>query len=64
MESRICGIQYIGKSETEFNVRLNDCEDVNRKNASLVDRHFKLFNHNFFQHTTFTLIMELQYEDE
>ena len=31
MECRICRIQYIGKSETEFNIRLNNHrKDVNR----------------------------------
>ena len=53
MECRICGIQYIGKSETEFNIRLNNYrKDVNRQNAPQGDQHFKLPNHNFNQHAS------------
>ena len=55
MECRICHIQYIGKSETEFNIRLNNhCKDVNRQNAPQADQRFKLPNHNFNQHARFT----------
>ena len=60
MECRICHIQYIGKSETEFNIRLNNhCKDVNRQNAPQTDQHFKLPNHNFNQHARFTLNEQL-----
>ena len=63
MECRICGIQYIGKSETEFNIRLNNHrKDVNRQNAPQADQNFcliKLPNHNFNQHAGFTLIEQL-----
>ena len=60
MECRICRIQYIGKSETEFNIRLNNHhKDVNRQNAPQADQHFKLPNHIFSQHARFTLIEQL-----
>ena len=60
MECKICGIQYIGKSETEFNIRLNNhCKDGSRQNAPQADQHFKLPNHNFNQHARFTLTMQL-----
>ena len=60
MECRIYCIQYIGKSETEFNIRLNNhLKDVNRQNATQADQHFKLPNHNFNQHAIFTLIEQL-----
>ena len=60
MECRICRIQYIGKSETEFNIILNNYrKDVNRQNAPQADQHFKLPNHNFNQHARFTLIEQL-----
>ena len=60
MECRICRIQYIGKSETEFNIRLNNHrKDVNRQNAPQADQHLKLLNHNFSQHARFTLIEQL-----
>ena len=43
MECRICHIQYTGKLETEFNIRLNNhCKDIDRKNALQADQHFKL----------------------
>ena len=42
MECKICHIQYIGKSETEFNIRLNNHrKGVNRQNAPQADQHFK-----------------------
>ena len=60
MECRICGIQYTGKSETEFNIRLNNHrKDVNRQNAPQADQRFKLPNHNFNQHARFTLTKQL-----
>ena len=60
MECRICRIQYIGKSETGFNIRLNNHrKDVNRKNAPQTDQHFKLPNHNFNKHARFTLIEQI-----
>ena len=60
MECRICCIQYIGKSETEFNIRLNSHrKDVNRQNVPQADQYFKLPNHNFNQHARFTLIDQL-----
>ena len=60
MKSRPCRIQYIGKSETEFNIRLNNHrQDVKRQSAPQADQHFKLPNHKFNQHTRFTLIEQL-----
>ena len=60
MECRICRIQYIGKSETEFNIRLNNNRKyVNRQNAPQTDQHFKVPNHNFHQHARFILIEQL-----
>ena len=50
MKYTLCHIQYIGKSETQFNLRLNHHpKDVNKQNAPLVDQHFKLPGHNFNQ---------------
>ena len=60
MECRICRIQYIGKSETKFNIRLNNHrKDVNRQNAPYADQHFKLPNHSFNHHARLTLIEQL-----
>ena len=60
MECRICRIQHIGKSETEFKIRLNNHrKDLNRQNAPQADQDFKLPNRNFNQHARFTLIEQL-----
>ena len=60
MECRICPIQYIGKSEIEFNTILNNhCKDVNRQNAPQANQHFKLPYQNVNQHARFTLIEQL-----
>ena len=40
--------QDMGKSETQWNLRLNSHrKDISRQNAPLVDQHFKLPGHNF-----------------
>ena len=60
MECRIYRIQYIGKSETEFNIKLNNHrKDVDRHNAPQADQHFKLLNYNFNQDARFNLIEQL-----
>ena len=60
MECRICYIQYIGKSETEFKIRLtNHHKDVTKQNAPEADQYFKLPYYNFSQHARFTLIKQL-----
>ena len=42
MECRICRSQYIGKPETEFNIRLNNHRnDVNRQNAPQAEKTLK-----------------------
>ena len=42
MECTLCHIQYIDKSETQFNLRLNNHRKcVSRENVPLVDQHFK-----------------------
>ena len=60
MDCRIYCIQYIGKSETKLGIRLNNhCKNVNRQNVPQADQHFKLPNHNFNQHSRFTLTEQL-----
>ena len=60
MECTLCHIQYIGKSETQFNLRLNNHRKcVNRQNVPLVDQHFKLPGHYFNQHAKFILVEQL-----
>ena len=60
MECTLCHIQYIGKSEIQFNLVLNNHrKNVNRQNAPLLDQHFKLLGHNFNQHAKFNLIEQV-----
>ena len=60
MECRICRIQYIGKSEKVFKIRLNNHhKDVNRQNAPQADQHFKMPYYSFSQYARFTLIERL-----
>ena len=61
MECKICQyIQYLEKSETKFNIRLNTHrKDVNRQMAPQADQQFKMPNHYLNQHARFTLIEQL-----
>ena len=57
MECVLCNKQYIGKSETTFNLRLkNHWKDVNKQNLLQADQHFRLRGYNFNTHAKFTLI--------
>ena len=60
MERIICKIQYVVKSETPFNLRLNNHrKDVNNPKAIPACNHFKMHGHNFMKHAKFTLIEQL-----
>ena len=60
MECILWKIQYVGKSETPFNLRLNNHrKDVYNPKAILMWNHFKMHGHNFMKHAKFTLIEEL-----
>ena len=59
MECSLCQIQYVGKAETSFNIRLNNHrKDANGKNLKAVSAsiHFKQPGHNFNKHAKSTLI--------
>ena len=57
MECILCKIQYVGKSETPFNLRLNNHrKDVNNPKAIPACNHFKIHGHNFMKHAKFNLI--------
>ena len=57
MECTQCKWQYMGKSETTFNIRLNNhCQDIYKTNTRKADKHFWLPAHIFSWHTNFTLI--------
>ena len=60
MECILCKIQYVGKSETPFNLRLHNYrKDVNKPKAIPECHHFKLHGHNFMHHAKLTWIEKL-----
>ena len=60
MECVLYNKQYTDKSETTFNLRLNDHpKDVNKRNSLQPDQHFRLPGNNFNIHKKFTLIEQL-----
>ena len=57
MERIICKIQNLVKSETVFNLRLNNHrKDTNNPKAIPACNHFKMHCHNFMKHAKFTQI--------
>ena len=52
LECYICNIQYVGKSETPFNIRLNN----HRKDI----KHFKRHDHDFSNHGEIIIIEQLR----
>ena len=62
MECTLCKIQYVGKTETPFNIRLNNHrKDANGNNPKAIPAsiHFKQPGHNFNKQTKFTLIEQI-----
>ena len=60
MECILCKIQYVGKSETPFNLRLNNHrKDVYNPKAIPACNHFKIHGHKFMKHAKFTPIEQL-----
>ena len=60
MECILYKIQYVGKSETPFNLRLNNHrKDVNNSKVIPACNHLKIHVHNFMKHAKFTLIEQL-----
>ena len=48
LECKKCHIQYVGKAETDFNLRLNNHrKDVHKADAIPVSRHFAMKGHMF-----------------
>ena len=53
--------QYVGKSETSVNIRINNHRQDTKKTKSIpFDSHFNLPNHNFNKHARFTLIEQVR----
>ena len=64
MECTKCKIQYVGKAESEFNIRLsNHRKDVWKPDAIPASRHFSGKNHNFNTHAKFILIEQIRHID-
>ena len=60
MECILYKIQYVGKSETRFNLRLNNHrKDVYNLKAIPACNQFKIHGHNLMKHAKFTLIEQL-----
>ena len=60
LESLLCKIQYVGKSETPFYIRLNNHrKDMKNPDAIKACRHFNNCNHVFHKHGKFILIEKL-----
>ena len=56
LECALCKVQYVGKSETAFNIRLNNNrKDVSNPKSIPVDLHFRKPWHSFNLHAKFTL---------
>ena len=63
MECRKCKIQYVGKTTTQFNIRLNKHRsDSFHPNTDTIpaDLHFSNNNHNFTNDAAFTIIEQIQ----
>ena len=59
-----CKIQYAGKVETEFNIRLNNYrKDVWKPDAIPTSHHLSDKNHNFKIHAKFILIGQIRHID-
>ena len=60
MERILCKIQYVGKAETEFNLRLNNHrKDTTKPNSILACKHFQELGHNFNKHAKLIIIDKL-----
>ena len=66
LECRLCpNIQYIGKSETSANIRINKHRDDCKSPHSIeIDQHFRKEGHDFNKHATFTFIEKIKQNDK
>ena len=61
-ECIICNLQYVGKNETPFNIRVNNHrKDVKYSKAILANKHFQkiVLKNRFNKHARFTIIDRL-----
>ena len=64
MECTFCKIQYVGKAETPFNIRLNNhSKNTNNNNPKAITAsiYIKQNGHNFNKHAKSTLIEQINY---
>ena len=60
MECALCKVQYVGKAETTFHIRLNNHrKNVNNPKSIPADLHFRKPGQAFNLHAKFTLIEQL-----
>ena len=65
MECRRCKIQYVGKCETAFNIRLNNHRKDSKRNDTIpASKHFNGHDHNFSRDARFTLIEQIKNENQ
>ena len=67
LECKQCKLQYIGKSEWQFNIRLNNYRS-HIKNLEIekllpVEKHFLLPNHDFERDAVYTLIEKIEHTE-
>ena len=61
MECILCNKQYVGKSETCFNIRLNNHrKDVKKVDAIMTWKQFQQENHSFSKHAKLNIIDHLR----
>ena len=60
MKCALCKIQYVGKAETAFNIRLySHRKNISNPKSIPADLHFRKPGHSFNLHAKFTLIEQL-----
>ena len=60
IECALCKVQFVGKAETAFSIRLNNYrKDVNSPKSIPVELHIRKPGHSFNLHAKFTLIEQL-----
>ena len=60
MECILCKMEYVGKAEIAFNLRLNNHrKDTKNPNSILAWKHFQEKGHNFNKHAKFMIIDKL-----
>ena len=61
LQCGICQLQYVGKSEISFNIRLNKHrKDSKNKNSILACKHFQNSNHNFQRDANLSYLNKLR----